>query len=85
MTKKIFNNTNICIVVRVYDEMGTYSETRYDNVKSDNIPMDIMEKLVLGELICVKVTPNVDAFYFEKPKDWPDNWTVLGSKNKNKK
>ena len=65
--------------------MGTYSETRDDHVKSDNIPVAIMEKLVSGELICVKVTPNVEAFYFVKPHDWPDNWAELGSKNKNKK
>ena len=47
----------ICAVVRFYDEKGTYSETRYDNVSCENIPRDIMKELLDGEVICVNVTP----------------------------
>jgi hypothetical protein len=59
----------ICTVVRVYDEKGTYSETRYDNVSCENIPRDIMKELLDGEVICVNVTPNVKAFYFDKTRE----------------
>lgn len=77
--------TQICVVVRNYDKNGDYCETRYDKVSCENLPMDIMNDLLAGEVVCVKVTPNVEAFYFVKPHDWPDNWAELGSKNKNKK
>lgn len=75
------NTAKICTVVRVYDEKGTYSETRYDNVSCENIPRDIMKELLDGEVICVDVDPNVKAFYFAKPKDWPENWAELGGHN----
>jgi len=75
-------NVQICTVVRVYDETGDYSEKRYDNVSCEDVPEDIMEDLISGEVVCVKLLPNVEAFYFEKPKDWPENWTKLGTHNK---
>lgn len=69
----------ICAVVRLYDKTGNYSETRYDNVSCEDIPEDIMKDLLSGEVICVKIARNVEAFYFNKPEDWPDNWTQLGT------
>lgn len=77
-SKKPNTNTGICAVVRIYNETGAYSETHYDNVLCESLPEDIMESVVSGEVICVKLMPNVEAFYFEKPKDWPDNWAELG-------
>ena len=71
-------NVRICTVVRFYDETGDYSEKRYDNVSCKDIPKDIMEELISGEVVCVKGLPNIEAFYFEKPEDWPENWFELG-------
>jgi hypothetical protein len=36
-----------------------------------------MRDLVSGEVVCVKIAPNVEAFYFKKP----ENWTELGTHN----
>ena len=71
-------NVRICTVVRFYDETGDYSEKRYDNVSCEDVPEDIMEDLISGEVVCVKVLPDVEAFYFEKPNNWPENWSELG-------
>ena len=71
-------NTQLCSVVRFYDEAGDYIEERYDDVWCDNLPEDIMEDLLSGEVICVEPLPDVEVFYFAKPKDWPENWAELG-------
>ena len=73
-------NVRICTVVRFYNETGKYSEKRYDNVSCEDIPEDIMEDLASGEVVCVKITPNVEVFYFRKPENWPENWTQLGQR-----
>jgi hypothetical protein len=71
------------LVVRTYDETGCFYETREDNVSCKSIPDDVMKALVAGEVIRVQLMPNVEAFYFEVPKDWPKNWTTLeGSSDK---
>lgn len=69
----------ICAVVRFYKEDGDYSELRYDNVSYENMPEDDLEYLISGEALCVDLTPNAKAFYFAKPKDWPENWTEIGT------
>jgi hypothetical protein len=74
-------NVRICSVVRFYDELGDYREKRYDNISCGDVPKDIMRDLVSGEVVCVKIAPNVEAFYFKKPEDWPENWTELGTHN----
>ena len=74
-------NIRICSVVRFYDEEGNYSEQRYDNVSYEDFPKDTLKDIISGEVICVQITPNVEAYYFEKPKDWPENWTQLGGDN----
>ncbi len=74
-------NVQICNVVRVYDETGNYSEVRYDNISCRDFPKDMLEDIISGEVICVKITPNVEAYYFEKPEDWPENWARLGGDN----
>lgn len=68
---------NIGLVVRTYDETGCFYETRKDKVSYKSIPDDIMKELIAGELVCVQLMPNVEVFYFEVPKDWPQNWTML--------
>jgi hypothetical protein len=74
---------NIGMVVRTYDETGCYFETRDDKISCKSIPEDVMKELMCGEVICVQLAPNVEAFYFEVPKDWPKNWTTLeGSSDK---
>ena len=73
-------NAHICTVVRFYDEKGDYREKRYDNVYSKNIPNEIMKDLLAGEVICHNIAPNVEAFCFNKPMDWPENWAELGTK-----
>ena len=78
---KNVENINICMVIRTYDDMGDFEETRKDNIATENIPPDIMKVLISGELIRLKLMPNVGVFYFEKPKSWPDNWSKLGSHN----
>lgn len=75
------NNVQICTVVRSYDETGNYSEQRYDNVSCENMPKDIVADLVAGEVVCVKITPNVEVFYFRQPDNWPANWAQLGQPN----
>jgi hypothetical protein len=76
--KKLSSNTNICAVVRVYDETWNYNEMRYDSVSQEAMPEDDLKALVSGEVICVKLMPDVEAFYFEKPEDWPEKWSELG-------
>lgn len=78
-------SVKICVVVRSYDETGDYIETRSENVSCENLPSDIMNDLLKGKVICVKVAPHVEAFYFVKPKDWTDNWTEIGGHNFNGK
>jgi hypothetical protein len=77
--KKFNKNTQICTVVRIYNEEGSYSETRYESILSENMPGGIVDALVSGEVLCVNLMPNVEAYYFEKPKDWPENWTEIGT------
>lgn len=71
-------DVRICMILRVYDETGNGSEKRYDNMPCDNMPEDIMDDLIAGEVICIKLTPNVEAFYFKRPEDFPEDWTELG-------
>ena len=71
-------DVQICVVARIYNEDGSYSETRYDNVSCETMPEDILEDLVSGEVVCVDLMPHAEAFYFKKPEDWPENWTELG-------
>ena len=73
---------NIGLVVRIYNENGNYQEKRYDNVSCEDVPDDIMKDIIKGEVIQVQLMPNVDAFCFRVPNDWPDNWTQLGSHNR---
>ena len=54
------NTAKICTVVRVYDEKGTYSETRYDNVSCENIPRDIMKELLDGGTTVIFVSHSID-------------------------
>ena len=68
---------NIGLVVRTYDETGCFIETRKDKVSCKSIPDDVMKDLMAGEVIRVQLMPNVEAFCFEVPKDWPKNWTKL--------
>ena len=68
---------NIGLVVRTYDETGCFYETREDKISCKSIPDDVMKDLMSGEVIRVQLMPNVEAFYFEVPKDWPKNWTTL--------
>ena len=74
---------NIGLVVRTYDDTGDYKEMR-----SENLPIirdcSIMKDIVAGEVVCVQLSPNVKAFYFKVPEDWPENWTELGSNTVNK-
>lgn len=72
---------NIGLVVRTYDESGNCKEGRYDNVSCKGAPDDIMKDIINGEAIQVRLMPNVDAFYFRVPNDWPENWTQLGEQN----
>ena len=71
----------ICTVVRIYNEEGTYHECRYDGVSHKNLPKDILEDLASSEVVCVDLMPNAEIFYFMKPKDWPENWTAIGTHN----
>ena len=70
---------NIGVVVRIHDEAGNFEEVRYDHVSCENIPSDIMDDLMAGEVISVQLMPNAEAFYFKVPLDWPENWTELGT------
>ena len=72
---------NIGVVVRIHNEAGDFEEVRYDPVLCENIPSDIFDDLMAGEVIRLQLTPNVEAFYFKVPADWPGNWTELGSHN----
>lgn len=73
------NSIQLCTVVRTYNEEGSYSETRYESIMRENMPASIMRDLLSGEVLCVDLMPNVEVFYFVKPKDWPQNWTELGT------
>lgn len=73
---------NIGLVVRAYDEIGNFKETRCENLP--DIPNDgIMKDIIAGEVVCVQLTPYVEAFYFIVPEDWPKNWTELGPNTEN--
>ena len=72
---------NVGLLVRTYDENGDYSERRCDNISCEGIPDDIMKDIINGELIQVHLMPNVEAFYFRVPNDWPEKWTKLGEHN----
>lgn len=72
---------NIGLVVRTYNKAGDFEEERYDHVSYKNMPANILDDLIVGELICVELLPDVEAFYFKVPADWPENWTELGSHN----
>lgn len=72
---------NIGLIVRTYEEDGGFYETRKSHMPCKGMPKNIMKDLIAGEVVCVQVTPNVEAFYFEVPKDWPENWTTLKDSN----
>lgn len=72
---------NIGVVVRIHNKASDFEEVRYDHVLCENIPSDIMENLMAGEVISVQLMPNAEVFYFKVPSDWPVNWTELGSHN----
>ena len=70
---------NIGVVVRTYSQNGNFKETHYNNVSYRNMRADIIPDLIAGEIVCVKLTPNIAAFYFKVPVDWPENWTKMGA------
>lgn len=72
-------NIQICAVVRIYDEAGDYSEMCYDNVCCELMPEEDLKVLASGEVICVEIAPNAEAFYFMHPEDWPNNWSEKGA------
>ena len=75
----MMKDIRICAVVRIYKENGDYSEFRYDNVSWECMPEEDREYIASGEVLCVDLMPNAEIFYFMKPKDWPENWTVIGT------
>ena len=75
---------NIGAVVRTYNKIGGFEEMRYNHISCDNMPSEIRAALIAGELICVQLMSNAEAFYFKVPNDWPENWAELRS-DSNKK
>ena len=67
---------NIGLVVRIYDETGGFYEIREDNLPHEIIPDEMMKCLMARELCTIQLSPNVKAFYFAVPSDWPKNWTT---------
>ena len=68
---------NIGVVVRTHNKTGGFEETRYNHISCKNIPSDIIDNLIAGELVCVQLMPDVEAFYFKVPVDWPENWADM--------